>query len=334
MAPNDTLSLVWAAIIALAVFGYVVMDGFDLGIGILFPWLNKGDDRNTAMNTIAPVWDGNETWLVLGGGGLFAAFPLAYAVVMPAVYAPIIAMLLGLVFRGVAFEYRARTARLWLWDAAFAFGSTMVAFSQGVILGAILQGVRVTGRSYSGGWWDWLSYFSILTGLSMVAGYALLGSCWLIYRTEHGLQDRAFALARATGRATLAAIGGVSLATPFLNHDYFSRWFEVPGIYLSAPVPILVGITAIAFVRALRRRAEVQPFLLALLLFLLSFIGLGVSMFPWLVPGKISIYAAATAENSQIFMLIGVAIMLPIIIGYTAYSYWVFRGKVGHDGYH
>jgi cytochrome d ubiquinol oxidase subunit II len=168
----------------------------------------------------------------------------------------------------------------------------------------------------------------------MVAGYALLGSCWLIYRTEHGLQDRGFALARATGMATLAAIGGVSLATPFLNHDYFSRWFEVPGIYLSAPVPILVGITAIAFVRALRRRAEVQPFLLALLLFLLSFIGLGVSMFPWLVPGKISIYAAATAENSQIFMLIGVAIMLPIIIGYTAYSYWVFRGKVGHDGYH
>ena len=334
MAPNDTLSLVWAAIIALAVFGYVVMDGFDLGIGILFPWLNKGDDRNTAMNTIATVWDGNETWLVLGGGGLFAAFPLAYAVVMPAVYAPIIAMLLGLVFRGVAFEYRARTTRLWLWDAAFAFGSTMAAFSQGVILGAILQGVRVTGRSYSGGWWDWLSYFSILTGLSMVAGYALLGSCWLIYRTEHGLQDRAFALARATGMATLAAIGGVSLATPFLNHDYFSRWFEVPGIYLSAPVPILVGITAIAFVRALRRRAEVQPFLLALLLFLLSFIGLGVSMFPWLVPGKISIYAAATAENSQIFMLIGVAIMLPIIIGYTAYSYWVFRGKVGHDGYH
>jgi cytochrome d ubiquinol oxidase subunit II len=334
MAPNDTLSLVWAAIIALAVFGYVVMDGFDLGIGILFPWLNKGDDRNTAINTIAPVWDGNETWLVLGGGGLFAAFPLAYAVLMPAVYAPIIAMLLGLVFRGVAFEYRARTTRLWLWDAAFAFGSTLAAFSQGVTLGAILQGVSVTGRSYSGGWWDWLSYFSLLTGLSLVAGYALLGSCWLIYRTEHGLQNRAFALARVTGITTLAAVGAVSLATPFLNHDYFSRWFEVPGIYLSAPVPILVGITAIAFVRALGRRAEVQPFLLALLLFLLSFIGLGVSMFPWLVPGKISIFAAATAENSQIFMLIGVAIMLPIIIGYTAYSYWVFRGKVGHDGYH
>lgn len=334
MAPNDTLSLIWAGIIAIAVFGYVVMDGFDLGIGILFPWLGKGESRDTAMNTIAPVWDGNETWLVLGGGGLFAAFPLAYAVIMPAVYTPIIAMLLGLVFRGVAFEYRTRTTRLWIWDRAFAFGSTMAAFSQGVILGAILQGVRVTGRSYSGGWWDWLSPFSVLTGVSVVAGYALLGACWLIYRTEHGLQDRAFSLARTTGAMTLVAIVAVSLATPFLSHDYFSRWFEAPGLYLSAPVPILIGATGVLFVRALRQRSEFQPFLLALLLFLLSFVGLGVSMFPWLVPGEISIFAAATAENSQVFMLFGVGIMLPIIIAYTGYSYWVFRGKVGHDGYH
>jgi cytochrome d ubiquinol oxidase subunit II len=334
MAPNDTLSLIWAGIIALAVFGYIVMDGFDLGIGILFPWLAKGDQRNTAINTIAPVWDGNETWLILGGGGLFAAFPLAYAIIMPAVYTPLIAMLLGLVFRGVAFEYRARTTRLWIWDAAFAFGSFMAAFSQGVILGAILQGVPVSGRNYGGGWWDWLSPFSMLTGLSVVAGYALLGACWLIYRTEHQLQDRAFALARVTGLATLAAIGAVSLATPFLNHDYFSRWFALPGMIFVAPVPILVVVTALLFARALHRRAEVQPFLLALALFFLSFTGLGICMFPWLIPGKISIYSAATAENSQIFMLVGVGLMLPIIIGYTAYAYWVFRGKVGHDGYH
>ncbi len=334
MAPNDTLSLVWAGIIALAVFGYVVMDGFDLGIGILFPWLNKGDHRNTAINTIAPVWDGNETWLVLGGGGLFAAFPLAYAVLMPAVYAPIIAMLLGLVFRGVAFEYRARTTRLWIWDSAFAFGSTMAAFAQGVILGAILQGVSVSGRAYSGGWFDWLSPFSILTGVSVVAGYALLGACWLIYRTEHDLQDRAFALARLTGAATLVAVVAVSLATPFLNHDYFSRWFAMPGMLYVAPVPILLGVTALLFARSLRQRREGQPFLLALAVFFLSFTGLGISMFPWLVPGKVTIFEAATAENSQVFMLIGVGIMLPIIIAYTGYAYWVFRGKVGHEGYH
>ena len=334
MAPNDTLSLVWAGIIALAVFGYVVMDGFDLGIGILFPWLEKGEHRNTAINTIAPVWDGNETWLVLGGGGLFAAFPLAYAIIMPAVYVPVIAMLLGLVFRGVAFEYRARTTRLWIWDRAFAFGSMLAAFSQGVILGAILQGISVTGRSYSGGWWDWLSPFSLLTGASVVAGYALLGACWLIYRTEHGLQDRAFAAARVMGVATLVAVVAVSVATPFLNHDYFTRWFAAPGIYWAAPVPILVAVASVLFVRALRRRAEVQPFLLVLLVFLLSFVGLGISMFPWLVPGKVTIFEAATAENAQVFMLVGVGIMLPIIIAYTAYAYWVFRGKVGHEGYH
>ncbi len=334
MAPNDTLTLIWAGIIGLAIFGYVVMDGFDLGIGILFPWLDKGEHRDTAVNTIAPVWDGNETWLVLGGGGLFAAFPLAYAILMPAVYAPVIAMLLGLVFRGVAFEYRARTTRLWIWDAAFAGGSTLAAFSQGVVLGAVLQGVSVTGRSYSGGWWEWLSPFSVLTGVSVVAGYALLGSCWLIYRTEHGLQDKAFALAKLTGIATLVAVLAVSAATPFLNTDYFSRWFTMPGMAFVAPVPILVVVTAVLFIRALQNRAEIQPFLLALLLFLLSFTGLGISMFPWAIPGKVTIYQAATAENSQIFMLIGVGVMLPIIIGYTAYAYWIFRGKVGHEGYH
>jgi cytochrome bd ubiquinol oxidase subunit II len=198
----------------------------------------------------------------------------------------------------------------------------------------VLQGVKVDGRAYAGGWWDWLSPFSMLTGVSVVAGYALLGATWLIYRTEHGLQDRAYALARVAGVVTLLAVVAVSAVTPFLYHDYFSRWFETPGIYLAAPVPILVGITALLFVRALRRRAELAPFLLALGLFLLSFIGLGISMFPWAIPGKISIYDAATAANSQAFMLIGVAIMLPIIIGYTAYAYWVFRGKVSHDGYH
>ena len=271
---------------------------------------------------------------MLGGGGLFAAFPLAYAVIMPAVYAPLIAMLMGLILRGVSFEYRARTTRLWIWDRAFAGGWMLAAFSQGIILGAVLQGVKVEGRAYAGGWFDWLSPFSLLTGVSVVAGYALLGACWLIYRTEHGLQDRAFVLARRAGIVTLIAVVAVSLATPFLYHDYFSRWFEAPGLYLAAPVPILVGVTGLMFIRALKQRRELQPFLLASSLFLLSFIGLGISMMPWIIPGKISIYDAATAANSQVFMLVGVAIMLPIIIGYTGYSYWVFRGKVGHDGYH
>ena len=203
--------------------------------------------------------------------------------------------------------------------------------SQGVILGAVLQAVKVQGRAYAGGWFDWLSPFSVLTGVSVVAGYALLGACWLIYRTEHGLQHWAFALA---GLVTLVAVVAVSVATPFLYHDHSSRWFEAPGIYLAAPVMILVRITGLLFIRALKNRRELQPFLLALALFLLSFVGLGIGMMPWIIPGKISIYDAATPANSQSFMLVGVGVMLPIIIGYTAYSCWVFRGKVGHDGYH
>ena len=328
------LTLIWAGIIAFAVFAYVVMDGFDLGIGILFPLLEKGVVRSAAINSIAPVWDGNETWLVLGGGGLLAAFPLAYAIIMPAVYVPVIAMLLGLVFRGVAFEYRARTGRLWLWDGAFAFGSLLAAVAQGVTLGAILQGVKVAGRGYAGGWWDWLTPFTLLTGVAVAAGYALLGACWLIWRSEGALQDRCFRLARWLGAATLAAVVAVSAATPFLSYHYYARWLHAPGIYLAAPVPVLVGVTALLFVRALARRAELAPFLLALGVFLLSFIGLGISMFPYLVPPSVTIYDAASPRSSQLFMLVGVGIMVPVILAYTGYAYWVFRGKVGHEGYH
>ena len=209
------------------------MDGFDLGIGILFPWIAKEDARSAAINSIAPAWDGNETWLVLGGGGLLAAFPLAYAVIMPAVYVPIIAMLLGLVFGGVALEFRARTGRLWLWDVAFAFGLTLASFAQGVTLGAILQGIVVTGRSYGGGWWDWLTPFNLLTGNAVVIGYGLLGACWLIYRTEGPLQERCFRLAPWLGAATLGAVVAVSAATPFLSYHYYTSWLHAPGLYLT-----------------------------------------------------------------------------------------------------
>jgi len=334
MLPDATLALIWAGIIAFAVFAYVVLDGFDLGLGILFPWLHKGDERNTAINTIAPVWDGNETWLVLGGGGLFAAFPLAYAILMPAVYAPLILMLLALVFRGVAFEFRARTTRLWFWDGAFFGGSLVAAMSQGIILGAVLQGVAISGRNYAGGWWDWLSPFSLLTGVSVVIGYTLLGACWLIYRTEGELQARAYGIALWSGLGMLVALAAVSIATPFLRHDYFSRWFEGTGVLAAVLVAFLVLLTAWNFWRAVRDKLQLRPFLLALGLFALTFMGLGFSMFPWVVPGQVTLYAAATARSSQIFMLVGVGIMLPIILAYTAYAYWVFRGKVGHEGYH
>ena len=330
------LATIWAFVIAFAVFAYVVMDGFDLGIGILFPAFAVGEERDSAMNSIAPVWDGNETWLVLGGGGLMAAFPLAYAILMPALYPLIIAMLLALVFRGVAFEFRWRNAdhRRW-WDSAFALGSTVAALAQGMALGAIVQGIKVGGRAYAGGWLDWLTPFSLLTGVGLVAGYALLGACWLIWKTEGDCQRLAYRLARRFGVLTVAAIVAVSLASLVLHGGaYRERWLTMPNVLLTAQVPLLVTILAVLFRRALARHSQVMPFALALGLFLLSFVGLGISVYPYVVPTAVTIWQAAAPVQSQVFMLIGVALMIPLILGYTGWAYWVFRGKVGAHGYH
>jgi cytochrome d ubiquinol oxidase subunit II len=332
---NIDLTLIWAFIIVLAVFIYVVLDGFDLGIGILFRRFAVGHDRDTAMNSIAPVWDGNETWLVMGGGGLLAAFPLAYGLILSALYAPIVLMLLALVFRGVAFEFRWRDpAHRGFWDLAFSGGSLLAALSQGVVLGALLQGVTVQNRAYAGGWWDWLTPFTLLTGVSVAVAYALLGATWLVMKAEGRLQQQARRMALGLGAATLVAIAAVSLATPFLNPNYFDAWLRWPGLLAVAPVPLLVALASIAFVRSLKAGAEKAPFLLTLFVFLLCFVGLGISVFPDVVPGAVSIWEAATDRSSQVFMLWGTALVLPMILGYTAWSYWVFRGKVAADGYH
>jgi cytochrome d ubiquinol oxidase subunit II len=336
MAGMIDIPVLWAFIIAFAVFVYVVMDGFDLGLGMLFPLFPKKADRDVMMNTVAPVWDGNETWLVLGGGGLMAAFPLAYAVLMPALYTPMIAMLIGLIFRGVAFEFRWRTLRERnLWDIAFFGGSLLAAMAQGIALGAILQGVHVEGRHYGGGWWDWLTPFSILTGLSVVVGYALLGATWLVMKTEGELRDEAYRLSWWLLFAMLAAIGAVSLATPFLHMEYANRWFAWPNIVMTAPVPIAVAGVTVLLLRSLANKQDYRPFFLTLALFGLSYAGLGISMWPYIVPRSITIWQAASPENSLIFMLFGVAVLIPMILGYTTWAYYVFRGKVKPEsGYH
>ncbi|EHR06409.1 cytochrome d ubiquinol oxidase subunit II [Bradyrhizobium sp. WSM471] len=330
------LATVWAFIIAFAVFVYVVMDGFDLGLGMLFPLFPAKADRDVMMNSVAPVWDGNETWLVLGGGGLMAAFPLAYAVLMPALYTPIIAMLIGLVFRGVAFEFRWRTtAARNRWDIAFAAGSLVATLAQGIALGAILQGVQVEARHYAGGWWDWLTPFSLLTGIALVIGYCVLGANWLILKTEGALRDKAYRLSWYLLFAMLATIASVSIATPFLSIQYAQRWFAWPGIVLAAPVPIAVAAVSALLMRSLTRKQDSRPFLLSLVLFALSYAGLGISMYPYIVPQSITIWQAAAPRNSQIFMLVGVAGLVPLILGYTGWAYWVFRGKVrAGSGYH
>ena len=329
------LTVIWAIIIAFAVAMYVVMDGFDLGIGILFPRFRVGAERDAAMNAIAPVWDGNETWLVLGGGGLMAAFPLAYAIVLPALYAPLIAMLLGLVFRGVAFEFRWRDpAHRRTWDTAFCVGSAVATFAQGVTLGALLQGIAIHGRSYAGGWWDWATPFTLLTGISLLVGYALLGAGWLIWRTEGRLRDDARVIGKWLTPALLGALALVSAATPLLDGQYWQRWFAMPGLFVAVPMPLLVAGSGWMLWRSLGRSRDGAPFLWSLAIFALAMAGLAISIWPDVVPGRLTIWQAASPRDSQAFMLVGVAVLVPLILAYTGWAYWVFRGKVGHSGYH
>jgi cytochrome d ubiquinol oxidase subunit II len=332
------LPLIWGVLIAVAVFAYVVLDGFDLGVGILFPAVHGHDERNVMVNSVAPVWDGNETWLVLGGGGLFAVFPLAYAILLPALYIPLTVMLLALIFRGVAFEmrFRARHDREQRrWDRSFMGGSYLAAFCQGVALGAFVQGIKVSGRAYAGGWWDWLTPFSLMTGLALVAGYGLLGACWLIWKTQGELQDRFRHLAGRLGWVTLAFIGAVSLAMLVLSAPFRARWLVLPTAAGAALVPLALAALAWLFFAALRKRREAAPFLYALGFFLLAYVGLGVSMWPMMVPPTVSIQAAAAPPATQAFLLWGAAVLIPVILVYTAYVYWLFRGKVQVGvGYH
>lgn len=330
------LALIWAGLLAFAVLAYVVLDGFDLGIGILFPFIEEDAERDLAMNTIAPVWDGNETWLVLGGGGLFAVFPLAYATLLPALYAPIIAMLLGLIFRGVAFEFRARSNRSrFLWDVGFAGGSLVAALAQGIALGALVQGIEIADRGYAGGWWDWLTPFTLLTGIALAVGYALLGATWLIMKTEGPLAAFARRVAWWTGGATFVLIGLVSLITPFLNPVYLERWFAWPSGLYSGVVPLLLLGCAWALWRGLTRRWESVPFFAALGVFVLCYLGILISFYPYMIPPSVTIWDAAAPQSSLAFLLIGALVLVPIILAYTGYAYWVFRGKVDpNEGYH
>jgi cytochrome d ubiquinol oxidase subunit II len=335
MSALSDLAVVWSAILAFAIYAYVVLDGFDLGIGILAPFAESEEEEETMISAIAPVWDGNETWLVLGGGGLMAAFPLAYSILMPALYAPIIAMLLALIFRGVAFEFRHRHEKhLSRWTWGFVIGSYVATFAQGIALGTFVQGIEVSGRAYAGGWFDWLTPFSVFTGLALIGGYALLGACFLIMKTEGALQERAFRWAMPLGAGILATIVIVSAWTPFLEPLYMERWFSWPRMLYTVPVPLLVAAAAYVLVRGIMKREELTPFLASLALFVLSYVGIGISFYPYIVPPTLTIWDAAGPDESLGFLLIGAVVLIPIILAYTAYAYWVFRGKVGTEGYH
>ncbi len=327
---------IWTLVLGVGVFLYVLLDGFDLGVGILYGFAPDRDARNLVMNSIAPVWDGNETWLVLGGVALLAAFPLAFAIILPAVYFPILIMLLALVFRGVAFEFRYRDAEhRTFWDHAFCYGSALGAFAQGVVLGAFVQGFEIDGRHFAGHSLDCFTPFSIVTGLALVLGYALLGAGWLVLKTEGPLQAWARRLGRYALIGVLAAIVAVSLWTPSMQTEIAARWFSWPNVAFLAPVPIVTALIAWLEWRALNSRSEAAPFVFAILLFVMSYLGIAISLFPMIVPYKYTIWEAASSQATQAFLLVGTLFLLPIILMYTGWSYWVFRGKVRADiGYH
>jgi cytochrome d ubiquinol oxidase subunit II len=329
------LPVIWAALIGTAVAMYVILDGFDLGIGILFPFSKSESERDQMMRSIAPFWDGNETWLVLGGAGLLVAFPTAYAVIMPAFYLPVIVMLLALVFRGVAFEFRLVSHSKTAWNFAFVAGSTLAAFSQGVILGALIQGVKVENGAFAGGHFDWATPFALTCGLALVAGYALLGATWLVMKTEGPVTERARGQAKICLLLVLGFMGVVSLWTPLSIPRIAERWFSLPNFYFLWPVPTITGLIAYGLWRSIEQRRDVLPFVASIALFLLGYLGLVISSYPYLVPPSLTVWQTAAAPSSQIFMLIGTLFLLPIILGYIVFIYWIFRGKVREgESYH
>ncbi len=327
---------IWTLILGAGIFFYVLLDGFDLGVGMLYGFAPDVRTRNIVMNSIAPVWDGNETWLVLGGVGLLAAFPLAFAIIIPALYFPILVMLLALIFRGVAFEFRFRDApHRTFWDHGFCYGSAIAAFAQGMMLGAFIQGFEVDGRHFSGSAFDFITPFSLMTGVALMFGYALLGAGWLILKTEGEIQDAARRRGRICLIAVLVAIVVVSIWTPLMNDDVARRWFGWPNTVFLAPVPIATALTAILIWRALSGRSEAGAFIGAVVLFTLSYIGIAISLWPMIVPYHYDLWEAASSARTQAFLLVGTLFLLPVILVYTGWSYWVFRGKVRGDvGYH
>lgn len=331
------LSLVWAVIILFGIMMYIIMDGFDLGIGILYAFFKEKGDRDLMMNTVAPIWDGNETWLVLGGAGLLAAFPLAYSVILSALSLPLLFMLMALIFRGVAFEFRFRAhdTERHFWDKAFLCGSIAATFFQGMTLGAYLQGIKVVNQVYAGGPLDWISPFSVFTGLGLLVTYALLGCTWLIMKTDGELQSCCYKLSQRISVCLFAIIIVISIWTPLMDSRIAERWFSMPNFLWLSPVPLLVAIVFYRLQKSLQAKSEATPFIYTLCLILLGYMGLGISIWPNIIPPDISIQAAAAPQQSQIFALIGALVIIPVILIYTGWAYYVFRGKVNPDeAYH
>lgn len=330
------LPTIFALVVAGCIGLYVLLDGFDLGVGILFPFADDEHERDLMMNSIAPIWDGNETWLVAGGTLLLAGFPIVYSTVLPALYIPVMVMLFALVGRGVAFEFRFKATRSRrIWDWSFAGGSMLAAFAQGIMLGAVIDGIRIADGRFAGGPFDWLTPLSIAAGLGLVAGYGLLGSTWLIAKTDGLTQAHGRRSARWLLIAMLGFIALVSLWTPYAYPAIAERWFSLPNLYFLIPVPLVTALLAFGLWRAIDGPREMVPFLCTVGLFLLSLLGLGISLWPYAIYPTVTIHQAAARPETLKFVGVGVLIVLPVVLAYTIYAYRVFRGKTPRDaGYH
>jgi len=325
----------WLFLAGLVVILYVVLDGFSLGVGLLFPTARSEAERDVMMNSIAPVWDANQTWLVFGGGALFATFPKIYAILFSALYIPLLTLIFGLIFRGVAFEFRATSGRKRPWNRAFFLGSLVAVFTQGLTLGGYLSGTKVVDGHFAGGALDWLNPFSLMVGLALIAGYVLLGSTYLILKTTGPVQERAYRQAYWSALAVAGFMIVVSTWTPLHDPSIPARWLSPPRLYVVWLFPILGVIAFLFLLKALKARRELMPFLCSILLFLSGYLGLQTGIYPYAVPPSVTLYEAAAQRQTLIFTLWGVCVVLPAVLAYTVYSYWVFRGKATAEaGYH
>ena len=328
------LPFVFALILAFIVIMYVILDGFDLGIGILFPFTANEIERDRMMNSIAPIWDGNETWLVFGGAMLYGAFPRVYGLLLPILYMPLMLMLISLVFRGVSFEFRFKADKSKpFWNWAFAISSVAATFFQGVVLGCFVQGFTFDESAMIINVNGWLTPFTLLTGVALIMGYGLLGSTWMIMKSQGRLQSKMIHYSKGLLVLVSIFLLFVSIWTPLHSNEIFERWYSYPNFIYLSPLPLLAGIAVFLAWKNLSEQHEKKPFIYSIVIFLCSYVGIGVSVYPYLIPHQVTLWEAAAPNTTLKFILIGVVIMLPVLLGYTAYAYYLFRGKT-NDNYH
>ena len=328
------LVTLWAFLVGLVVIFYVVLDGFSLGVGLLFPTARKEEDWDLLIGTIAPVWDANQTWLVFGGGALFAVFPVVYGVLFSALYIPLLTFVFGLIFRGVAFEFRANARRKEVWNRAFFWGSLVAVVAQGLTLGGILSGVKVSEERFAGGALDWLNPFSVMVSLALIAGYILLGSTYLIIKTSGSVQERARRQASWAARVVLGFQVLVTIWTPLHYPSVWTRWFDPPRIYFVWVFPVTGLMAFYGLIRSVKAGREILPFIFSVVFYLAGYLGLIASLYPYAIPPNITFQEAAAQRETMVFTLWGTLIVLPVVWGYIIYSYSVFRGKVGGETYY